>query len=139
METSDKTLEAANELYWGSEKSVNQIADELDLSKGALYGLIRPLPAGVGCPLCGDEVVSPNRTAHDKGVLSCPSCSWDGGEDETIAYGGEGSVTLPDFDEPESVPPVPPVAKSAHSRTLAGGAFLGAAAGLALVIWARRR
>ena len=65
METSKKTLEAANELYWDSEKSVNQIADELDLSKGALYGLIRPLPAGVGCPLCGDEVVSPNRTAHD--------------------------------------------------------------------------
>jgi hypothetical protein len=108
METSEKTLEAANELYWGSEKSVNQIADELDLSKGALYGLIRPLP-------------------------------WDGGEDETMAHGGEGSVTLPDFDEPESVPPVPPVVKSVHSRTLAGGAFLGAAAGLALVIWARRR
>lgn len=139
METSEETLEAANDLYWGSDKSVNQIAEELDLSKGALYGLIRPLPAGLGCPLCGDEVVSPNRTAHEKGVLTCRSCAWEGGEDETMAYGGEGSVTIPEFDEPEPVPPTPASARSLRSRTLAGGALLGAAAGLALVIWARRR
>jgi predicted DNA-binding protein YlxM (UPF0122 family) len=43
----------ANELYWGSDRSVNQIADELDLSKGALYGMIRPLPAALACPECG--------------------------------------------------------------------------------------
>ena len=39
MQPSARTPEAddrANELYWGSEQSVNQIADALDLSKGAL-------------------------------------------------------------------------------------------------------
>ena len=75
---------AANELYWGSERSVNQIAEQLDLSKGALYGMIEPLPEGLGCPVCGEEVVSANRTARDRGVLSCAECEWKGDEDETL-------------------------------------------------------
>ena len=142
METSNQTPDAtaaAHKLYWGSDKSVNQIAEELDLSKGALYAMIRPLQAGLGCPLCGDEVVFPNRTARDKGVMGCASCGWEGGEDETISYGGEGAVTLPDFDEPEPVPPPPASTMSVRNRTRAGGALLGAAAGLALVIWAKRK
>src|SRR5690606_33629189 len=56
MQPSARMLEAddrANELYWGSNRSVNQIAEDLDLSKGALYGMIRPLPAAMGCPACG--------------------------------------------------------------------------------------
>ena len=128
---------AANELYWGSAKSVNQIAEELDLSKGALYGLIRPLPSGFGCPLCGDEVMSPNRTAREKGILGCSSCAWEGDEDDAIPYGGEGSVTIPSFDEVDVVAPAP--TNPVRTLAIAGGALLGAAAGLALVIWARRR
>jgi predicted RNA-binding Zn-ribbon protein involved in translation (DUF1610 family) len=81
MEPSARMLEAddrANELYWGSDRSVNQIAEELDLSKGALYGMIRPLAAAMGCPACGSEVVHPNRTAKERGVVDCPACGWDG-------------------------------------------------------------
>ena len=81
--------ERANELYWGSDRSVNQIADDLDLSKGALYGMIRPLPAALGCPLCGTEVVHPNRTAKDRQRVDCPTCSWDGNEHgSTQSYRG---------------------------------------------------
>jgi hypothetical protein len=129
----------ANELYWGSDRSVNQIAEDLDLSKGALYGMIRPLPAAMGCPACGSEVVHPNRTAKERGVVDCPSCGWDGTEDETIP--GYAPVTVEDEHR---------LARSrARRRALSleelprgaviGGALLGAAVGVALLVWARRR
>lgn len=138
MEASRGTSEAferANEWYWESKRSVNQIAEDLDLSKGALYEMIRPLPAGLGCPLCGSEVVFSNRTAKERSRLNCPTCDWDGIEEETVPYDGT---------DEDPTPPPPPAALSASSdgargRTLAGGALLGAAAGLALVLWARRR
>ena len=142
METSARTLEAddrANELYWGSDRSVNQIAEELDLSKGALYGMIRPLPAAMGCPACGGEVVHPNRTAKERGSVDCPACGWEGTEDETdpgfapIAVADERSLERSRARaralSPEEVP----------SGAVIGGALLGAAVGLALLLWARRR
>ena len=154
MHASDVTPEVvakANELYWTSDRSVNQIADDLDLSKGALYGIIEPLGTGLGCPMCGDDVVVPNRTARERDLLDCPTCEWDGGTDEAIASDGvpraapaDGSTDLSgvDVDErgrdvPAAPPPLPLTADRA--RTIAGGALLGAAAGLALVLWARRR
>jgi len=45
----------ANELYWGSDRSVNQIADDLDLSKGALYEMIRPSPVDPATALLADS------------------------------------------------------------------------------------
>jgi hypothetical protein len=135
----------ANELYWGSERSVNQIAEQLDLSKGALYGMIQPLPEGLGCPICGEEVVSANRTARERGVLSCAQCPWKGDEDETVAIGAEGAVTLPAYADEDDVILSPeddvimsPLGDRGRARTLAGGALLGAAVGLALVLWTRR-
>ena len=142
METSARMLEAddrANELYWSSDRSVNQIAEELDLSKGALYGMIRPLPAAMGCPACGAEVVHPNRTAHERGVVDCPACGWDGTEDETVP--GYAPVAVTDERSLER--------SRARGRALSrddmasgavvGGALLGAAAGIALILWARRK
>lgn len=131
---SPEAVERANELYWGSDRSVNQIADDLDLSKGALYAVIAPLPAGLGCPLCGEEVVYSNRTAQDRGKLECPSCGWDGAADETVERDVE------DDGASEALAPPPPAPWSpATVRTVAGGALLGAAVGLAFVLWARRR
>lgn len=163
----------ANELYWGSDRSVNQIADELELSKGALYGIIEPASSGLGCPLCGDEVVYSNRTAKDKGMLDCPTCDWDGTPDETVDTddvvtpstngaqaaardGSAGDGAVPDavvpttatdveheggddtpVDSAERLPPAPYVRPS--MRTAAGGALIGAAVGLALVLWARKK
>jgi hypothetical protein len=131
----------ANELYWGSDRSVNQIADDLGLSKGALYGMIRPLAAGMGCPECGAEVAHPNRTARERGLVHCAACGWSGTEAETSR---------------SFAPPAPRSAERAGARrrpgrraseapegaappALLGGALLGAAAGLALLLWARRR
>lgn len=152
MHASDVTaeiVERANDLYWSSDRSVNQIADDLDLSKGALYGIIAPLRTGLGCPMCGDEVVVPNRTARERDLLDCPTCDWDGNADEAIGErgigeDGSGSVDLSGVDvddQGRDVPATvtPPPLSPNRARTLAGGALLGAAAGLALVLWARRR
>jgi predicted RNA-binding Zn-ribbon protein involved in translation (DUF1610 family) len=131
----------ANELYWGSEWSVNQIADELDLSKGVLYGIIRPRPSGLACPTCGEEVVYPNRTAKERRLVACASCGWGGEEMEADSAGGDAGVVLPlegGPDEDEIL--MPPIClSSSRQRVLLGGILLGAAAGLALVIWAQRR
>jgi hypothetical protein len=137
--TDRKTEARANELYWSSDRSVNQIADELDLSKGTLYGMIRPLQADISCPACTQEVVFPNRTAKERGLVVCPSCGWEGDHGGVEAGGADDPVTVA-LDVQDDVPAPPPSALSGSwTRTLAGGALLGAAAGLALVVWSRRR
>ena len=130
----------ANELYWGSDRSVNQIAEELDLSKGVLYSLIRPRPSGLACPACRQELVYPNRTAHERRAVACPACGWQGDQRDVDPIGAEGSVVLSYEglgDEEVFVPPIK--LSTARQRAILGGVLLGAAAGLALVLWARRR
>jgi hypothetical protein len=172
MHASEVTHEAvtrANELYWQSDQSVNQIAEELDLSKGALYGIIQPEPSGLGCPLCGAEVGYANRTAKERGTLECPTCAWDGSADETTSYveraesssrerekvrarrGGSASSkeggSVPGEDEVDEflddadlpAPLRPPPFVVPSMGTVARGALIGATVGLALVLWARRR
>lgn len=157
-EVTAEVVERANELYWESDRSVNQIADDLELSKGALYGIIEPEPSGLGCPLCGDEVVYSNRTAKEREMLDCPTCDWDGNPEEATAYDESAyrspsertGVDIPSSDDdttrpvgtsprdaPARVPP--PAASRVPMNTIAGGALLGAAVGLALVLWARKR
>jgi hypothetical protein len=145
-EVTPEVVARANELYWSSKRSVNQIADDLDLSKGALYGVIEPLATGLGCPRCGAEVVVPNRTARDRALLDCTTCEWDGSPDEAAraeVRSGRRDAPYPvGEDGDESLIPAPasldPLDGS-RARTIMGGALLGAAAGLALVVWARRR
>ncbi len=161
MHASEVTPEIAaqaNELYWGSSASVNRIAEELDLSKGALYSTIEPLVSGLGCPLCGDQVGYPNRTARDKEQLDCPTCDWDGAPDETMSWTEEEEED-PEAPDGETIAAPPesrglavslttqsdPEEADARRRdasllhTIAKGAMIGGTVGLALVIWARRR
>jgi predicted RNA-binding Zn-ribbon protein involved in translation (DUF1610 family) len=137
MDASTSATEAddrANELYWGSNMSVNQIADALDLSKGALYEMIRPLAASVVCPRCSTETEHSNRTAKERGLVACPWCGWEG----TEADAAEAPVPS---DLPIARAPFPVAAQptARPPRSLAGGVLLGAAVGLALILWARRR
>ncbi len=139
MTGADRETEVrANELYWSSTMSVNQIADEMDLSKGTLYGLIRPRPAGLSCPDCADELVYANRTAKDRGMVACPQCGWEGEEADAETQGAEEGVNLPVMVDPDAAPAS--VGTDAdRRRVILGGALLGAAAGLALVFWSKRR
>lgn len=127
----------ANDLYWKSDLSVNQIAEDLELSKGTLYEIIRPLPTGSFCPECGEEVVYANRTARDRGMVSCARCGWEGDTDDAMQSGDVGISLQHRFGSmAERLEEMDDVTRK---RTILGGAFLGAAAGLALVFWARRR
>jgi len=144
MEPSARILEAddrANELYWGSDRSVNQIADDLGLSKGALYGMIRPLAAGTGCPACGTEVVHPNRTAQERGLVDCPACGWNGTEDETVPSFGTTAPARAERSAARARSRADALAaiRGAPPASILGGALLGTAVGLALLFWARRR
>lgn len=130
-----KLVERANTLYWESDSSVNDIADELDLSKGALYGVIEPLDAGAPCPECGAALEFPNRTAHEKGLVSCPHC----GLEEEFSL-----VQAAALDTRDPVPPPPASAEAGDEplfslRTLAASTLLGLAAGIALGQVTRRR
>jgi hypothetical protein len=129
----------ANELYWTSDESVNQIAERLDLSKSALYGMIGPLTSGSGCPICGAEVEFANRTARDRDELSCPMCSWEGAEAETVplipgasgsnANGSQGGSAEAAADG---------LSDSDRQRIIVGSALIGAAVGLVLFTYLRR-
>ena len=151
----DTLFEEANRLYWESEESVNQIGEALGLSKGVLYGLISPLPAGLPCPGCGEEMVFPNRTAREKGFLACPGCGMEEEEAAVQAYwegeaeADEGLVLgTPRALAQRASQAVHQVMDSGKERVsnltpqgriIAGAALLGAAAGLALGAYLRRR
>jgi len=127
-ESRDQSLaDLANTSYWDSGASVNEIAAELDLSKGSLYGMIRPHGAGIDCPECGSELEHPNRTARDKRFVTCSGCGLE--EEEDVVR------ELARADSPDSAVPRPPLSSQ---RTLAATVLLGAAAGILLVRWARR-
>ncbi len=122
----DPRSRRANVLYWESDSSVNDIADDLDLSKGTLYGLIRPLPADVECPECGAELEYANRTARDKAFVSCSSCGFE--EEEELVRQAAAFTESPGGTSA-------PASRSAMLAT----AFLGAAAGIVLARWLRGR
>jgi len=111
----------ANELYWGSDRSVNELAEDLDLSKGALYGMIRPLAAGLSCPECSGELEYANRTARDKGFVTCADCGFE--EEEVLVRAEAGDMDLvPDAATEPTYP----------ARTLVATALLGTAVGFLL-------
>ena len=69
-----KLADQANDLYWRSDQSVNQITETMDLSKSGLYALVDPFPAERPCPDCDADMVYTNRTAKHKGIASCLAC-----------------------------------------------------------------
>jgi hypothetical protein len=142
MDASDTTLdvrestdERANRMYWGSDVSVNQIAEQLDLSKGALYEMIRPLPAAVACPDCGVEAVHPNRTALERGLVACLSCGWEGDHLDaapfSIPYAGS-AVT-------KRAAAQPALGAERVRPGLVIPVVVGAVVGVAVFLWATRR
>lgn len=128
-------VEQANSLYWGSEASVNRLADELDLSKGALYEIITPFPVGIPCPTGDGEMVFANRTARDRGFVSCPVCGLEEEEDR-VRQELERLGRVPETEL--SDPPGLPEADNSLRRLVVGSAALGVAAGFVLARVLRR-
>ena len=73
--TPSATLERANELYWSSDRTVEEIARELQIGRSTLYAAVRPVPSGVECAACGEGMVFTNRSNRDGGTATCPSCT----------------------------------------------------------------
>ncbi len=63
-----------NRLYWESDASVGRIAEQLGISRRALYDALEPLDIGVACPRCGAGLVYPNRSRRESGQAVCPEC-----------------------------------------------------------------
>jgi transcription elongation factor Elf1 len=141
----DGVVEVANEMYWESSASVNQIAERLDLSKGSLYSMIQPLPAEAPCPACGAEMAYPNRTALEKGFLICSDCGFEEEEEVVRGVSGPGDVAVAASDAGDAA--VEDVGESLGDRVLegfpgrivAGATLLGVAAGLVIARSLRSR
>lgn len=130
-------VERANSLYWDSGASVNRLAQDLDLSKGALYELIAPFPSGISCPKGDGELGFANRTARDRGFVSCPSCGLEDEVDRVMdRLEREGQTPETEFEE--KLPVTGTDALSVRGL-LVGTAFLGAAAGFVLAGLLKRR
>lgn len=140
----------ANDLYWHSGAGVNRLAREMDLSKGALYEIIAPLPAGLPCPRGDGELSYPNRTARERGFVSCATCGLEDDEErvranlddagaalEPLVPAGKRDATL----EGVATGPAGTAAPPARNleRLLAATALAGIAAGLILSALVRRR
>jgi hypothetical protein len=120
----------ANKLYWGSDISVNQIAEKLDLSKGRLYGLLVPLPTGDACSDCGEETGYTNRTARDRNQAMCSSCA-DGAQARSGKSGKKPAVTSSEAPARRAMPGI-------KSQAFLGAALLGVAAVLFFAAHRRR-
>jgi hypothetical protein len=121
------TAREANRLYWDSDTPVADIAQQLELSRRALYDAIRPLPSGTTCDVCGGEMTWENRSARTAGVVVCMQCR-----------AREGAAAEPDDvehpPEPFALPPLDP-----RTVRLGGAMIIGAAVGFAATLLAVRR
>lgn len=145
---SDERLlaEQVNHLYWDGNQSVNRIADELQVSKGVLYELLDLLPAGLACPRCGQELGYANRTARDKGFVTCAGCGLEDDAAAVAAMAGQviapagaaaeksAMADSPAAAEPASLGPAIPL-DAPNAGALVGAALLGLAVGLLLGGW----
>ena len=127
-------VDQANDLYWGSDASVNRLADELDLSKGALYDIVRPLPAGIPCPKCDGEMGYPNRTARDRGFVTCGTCGFED-EEARVSEDLERDGFSPGLGLSRKVGPVRPWT----GGRMLGSALVGVAVGVVIAGIVRRR
>lgn len=77
-----------NELYWNSDRTIDDITDDLGISRNALYTSIHPLTAGASCPDCGHDMEFTNRTHRDSGMAVCAECG-----EEADVRGGPPTVS----------------------------------------------
>ncbi len=131
MPEEDRLAEEVNRLYWQTEASVADIADELHISRRALYDAIEPASAGAECPECGTPLEYRNRTAQNRGEAECPGC----GLEPDLEEAGE-----PGSDDPYATRMPLDVGSLDATRAfmLAGAVLTGLAVGAAAALLGRR-
>ena len=128
----EEVIRQANEQYWNSDAGVNQLARDLELSKGTLYEIVVPLPAGVPCPHGDGELAFTNRTARERGFVSCPSCGLEDDRERVLAR-------LEEVAHDPTSETAPPARTRSLETLLVVTALAGVAAGLILGGVLRRR
>jgi hypothetical protein len=71
----DQLRDQANDLYWTSSETVDQLASRLGMSRKAVYASVQPTFAGASCQHCGGELVFTNRTNRTTGQANCLACA----------------------------------------------------------------
>ena len=153
IDQTTKQVEEANDLYWSSSESVNRIADRLGLSKGSLYAAIKPKPSDSVCPTCSSQLGFANRTALERGTLSCPQCEHQftvrpdrtqgpqqgprAGSDDDASVAPVLGRPRSERDSPDQRPQPRPVQRASGQLVL-GTALLAVGTGLLLSRFARR-
>lgn len=145
----DDVTERANDLYWRSGASVNQLTRELDLSKGALYEIIAPMAADLPCPCGGGEMAYTNRTARERGFVSCTNCGLEDEEEHVRDYLEDQDYTSalelaadPGLPQVRADPPTEALATTPPrnlEKLLVASALAGLAVGVVLGGLLRRR
>jgi hypothetical protein len=141
----ESLVAVANRLYWQSEASVAEIAEQLGLSRRGLYAILRPEPAGGRCPECGGELVYPTRSARAAGAPSCRDC---GPVEAAAGEAGQPAGSLPEA-EPEveqeldagRLAPIGTSGAALRARAIFIGsaALAGVAVGATIALLASRR
>lgn len=130
-----ETREQLNRLYWESDASVADIADQLDISRRALYDGIEPRPAGVPCPECGAALGFRNRTSAENGEAECSECG------SVVELDGDAVGPDPQVEQHRHAAPLSPtrrVPATGSGPILGALLLLGIAVG-ALVAYLLRR
>lgn len=131
MQRTDGLTAEANRLYWETDVSVADIAQQLELSRRALYDAVQPLPSGNACPTCGTPLVFENRSARNSGHEICTACAAAREEAELA----EAAAAAPD-DAAE----LAGAFDSTHAVRVGSAALAGAALGaLATIVLVPRR
>lgn len=131
----DPSRTEVNRLYWESDRSVADIADELGVSRRSLYDSIDPRPAGRPCPECGTALGFRNRTAADNLEAECPECGYVEELEERPAAEEYEEPELEQERDAARLSPMPPRRVPGRTSgpllgsTLLAGLAVGAAAG----------
>ncbi|HKJ93069.1 MAG TPA: hypothetical protein VJ957_07865 [Longimicrobiales bacterium] len=134
MTDEERLAREVNRLYWGTDTSVADIADQLDISRRALYDAIETAPAHLLCPECGAALGYRNRTSRARGDAECEVCGAEVDADAAPAPdAGQAKPATP------ARPPLDPDALDAGRTLLIGGALLTGVAIGALVGLVGRR
>jgi len=79
-------------MYWNTDVPVRTIAEEVGMSRSAVYGAIEPLGTGVRSPEGDADLVFTNRTNRDQGLGTCPITGAEVSlEDATDPGGADGN------------------------------------------------
>lgn len=73
--TPGSTQKRADELYWDSGRTVEEIVRDLKISRSALYSAIQPRDASTRCPRCAEPMVFTNRSNRETGAATCLACA----------------------------------------------------------------